>query len=168
MELKLAGIVTIEEANKFLNSYIKEFNDMFSLPINHTKSVFEKQPSSKRIDQILAVLSTRKIDTGHCIRYKNKFYIPITRSGTKTYVKKGMTAMVIESFSGNFYVNILDQFFALEEIPERETQSKNFDTTTIEAKPKNTYIPPMSHPWKHASYLAYVEKQKHRNSGAFA
>lgn len=165
IELRLAGITDIEDANKFLKSYLKEFNAMFSLPINHTKTVFEKQPPKERIDQILAVLSTRKLDAGHCIRYKNRFFIPITRSGTKAYLKKGMSVMVIESFSGKLYANILDQLFALEEIPERETYSKNFDKQP-EIKPKKTYIPPMTHPWKHASYLAFVAKQKHRQCGA--
>lgn len=166
IELRLAGISDIEEANKFLNSYIKEFNAMFSLPVNHTKSVFEKQPSENKINQTLAVLSTRKLDAGHCIRYKNKFFIPITRSGNQAYLKKGMTVMVIESFDGNLYANILDHLFALEEIPEHEKLSKNFDMIPEEPKTKKPYIPPMSHPWKHASYLAYLAKQKHRHSGA--
>ena len=166
MELRLAGITTIEEANEFLKSYLKEFNAMFSLPINNTKTVFEKQPSKQKINQTLAVLSCRKLDSGHCIRYKNKYFIPVTRSGCKAYLKKGMNVMVIEAFDGKLYANILDHLFALEEIPERETTSKNFDTLPIKVKQKKPYIPPMSHPWKQASYLAYVAKQKHRQSGA--
>lgn len=44
IELRLNGITTIEEANIFLNSYIKEYNAKFALPLNNIKSVFEKQP----------------------------------------------------------------------------------------------------------------------------
>lgn len=164
IELRLAGISTIEEANKFLNSYIKEFNALFSLPINHTKTVFEKQPSKQKINLTLSVLSSRKLDGGNCLRYKNKYYIPITRNGSKAYLKKGMTAMVIEAFDGNLYVNILDQLFGLDEVPTRESKSKTFDV--IEPKIRNIYIPPMSHPWKHASFQNYLSKQKHRQSGA--
>ena len=166
IELRLAGITTIEEANEFLKSYLKEFNAMFALPINDTKTVFEKQPSKQKINQTLAILSNRKLDSGHCIRYKNKYFIPVAKSGMKAYMKKGMDVMVIESFNGKLYANILDHLFALEEIPEREATSKNFDTPTVDPKKKKPYIPPMSHPWKQASYLAYVEKQKHRQSGA--
>lgn len=166
IELRLAGITTIEEANEFLKSYLKEFNAMFSLPINDTKTVFEKQPSKQKINQTLAILSNRKLDSGLCIRYKNKYFIPITKSGSKAYLKKGMNVMVIEAFDGKLYANILDHLFALEEILEREATSKNFDTLPIEVKQKKPYIPPMSHPWKQASYLAYVAKQKHRQSGA--
>jgi hypothetical protein len=55
VELRLAGITTIEEANEFLKSFIPRFNQQFALPINHTKSVFEKQPNDDKINCILAV-----------------------------------------------------------------------------------------------------------------
>lgn len=162
IELRLAGVTTIEEANEFLNSYIKEFNEQFSLPLNDTKTVFEKQPPISQINKVLAVLSTRKLDNGNCIRYKNKYYIPVCRSGAKAYFKKGMDALVIESFDHHLYVNILDHMFVLEEVKIRKDHSDEFD---LETKPKQRkiYIPPLSHPWKHASYQAYLAKQKHRS-----
>ena len=161
IEMRLAGISTIEEANEFLNSYIKEFNDRFALPINSTKTVFETQPNDETINKTLAVLAERKIDTGHCIKFENKYYIPVTKNNTDVYLKKGMTALVIKSFDNKLYVNILDQLFALREIPERYEKSKNFDEVNEQCVHK-VYIPPMSHPWKHASFMAFVNKQKHR------
>lgn len=58
IELRLAGITTLDAANEFLYPYIKEFNEKFSLPIHVSKSVFEKQPSDEKINLILAVLVT--------------------------------------------------------------------------------------------------------------
>ena len=55
IELRLAGITTIDAANEFLNSYIKEFNEKFSLPLNSIKSVFVEQPENEKINLILAV-----------------------------------------------------------------------------------------------------------------
>ena len=49
VELRLAGITTREAANEFLNSYIKEFNDKFALPLHNIKSVFETQPSEEKM-----------------------------------------------------------------------------------------------------------------------
>ncbi len=48
LELRLNGITTIEQANIFLDSYIKEYNAKFALPINNIKSVFEKQPDDEK------------------------------------------------------------------------------------------------------------------------
>lgn len=42
--------------------------------------------------------------------------------------------MVIEAFNGQLYVNILNQLYAMEEVPEREEKSRNFD---VIEEPKN-------------------------------
>ncbi|MGL5917148.1 MAG: ISNCY family transposase, partial [Culicoidibacterales bacterium] len=94
-----------------------------------------------------------------------KYYIPIARSGSEAYFHKGAHALVIESFSGKLYVNISDNLFALKEIPPRQKLSPSFDTF-VQVKPKRVYIPPMSHPWKQASFNTYLYKQKHRQNGA--
>lgn len=44
IELHLSNVTSIEEANKFLNHYVKKFNKQFALPFNNVKSVFEMQP----------------------------------------------------------------------------------------------------------------------------
>lgn len=165
VELRLAGVSTIEDANLFLNSYIKEYHKQFSLPIHHTKTVFEKQPKDEKIHQILSVLSFRKLDSGHCIRYKNKYYLPKKKSGDDVYLKRGMNALVIETFNQKLYVNILDQIFALEEVVVRHDTSSNFDFTDL--KPKRTYhIPAPDHPWRQFTYSSFVSKQKQRSDGA--
>lgn len=166
IELRRAHITDIESANEFLKHYLKKFNDKFALHLNITKSVFEIQPSLEKINCTLAVLSPRKIDSGHSIRFQNKIYIPVTENGTSVYLKNKMDCMVIEAFDGNLYVNVLDQIHIMQEVPEHELNSKEFDKVIKEKKPKKKYIPPLEHPWKQASYLSYVAKQKHRNSGA--
>ena len=163
VELKYAHITTIEDANEFLKSYIKKFNDQFALQLNTTKSVYEKQPNIEEINQTLAILSPRKIDNAHCIRFKNKYYLPTSDKGAKVYFGNRTDCMVIEAFDGNLYVNIHDSLYIMEEIPEHERFSKEFDDVEPKKRTKKKYIPPMSHPWKQSSYLRYVEKQKHRN-----
>ena len=72
--LRLAGITELNEANVFLNSYIKKYNVKFALPVNNTKSVFEKQPDIETINQTLAILTERTIDSGHCIKFNKTYY----------------------------------------------------------------------------------------------
>ena len=64
VELRLANASSIDEANEFLNSYIKKFNRQFALPIDNIKSVFETQPDNEKINLTLSVLSSRTIDSG--------------------------------------------------------------------------------------------------------
>ena len=157
-ELRLANITTIEEANIFLPTFLEKYNSKFTLCIDNTKSVFEKQPSLQKINLTLAVLSRRVIDTGHSICFKNKHYRTVNSAGTPIYFGKGTKCMVIESFDKTLYATIEDSIFSLEEIPEVQLKSENFDEI-LPATPKKIYIPPMIHPFKRQSFEKFIEKQ---------
>lgn len=157
-ELRLANITTIEEANSFLPTFLKKYNSKFALCIDNTKSVFENQPSEQKINLTLAVLSRRVVDTGHSICFKKKYYRTVNSVGTPIYFGKGTKCMVIEAFDKSLYVTIEDNIFALEEIPEVQTYSENFDEVPP-TKPKKIYIPRMTHPFKRDSFEKFIEKQ---------
>ncbi|HHY16324.1 MAG TPA: ISNCY family transposase [Firmicutes bacterium] len=163
IELRLAGVTTLEQANEFLYSYIEEFNAQFALPVNHNKSVFETQPGEEKINLILAVLTKRKIDGGHSIQFNKKFYFPVGPTGTPSYFRKGVPVMVIEAFDGNLFTVIHDTVYALEEIPQHEKHSRNFDLPEPAPEPKKRYVPPMSHPWRAGSFEKHVSLQPHRH-----
>lgn len=157
-ELRLANITTIEEANRFLPAFLSKYNFKFALCIDNTKSVFEKQPSLQKINLTLAILSRRVVDTGHSICFKKKHYRPVNSVGTPIYFGKGTKCMVIESFDKKLYVTVEDSIFALEEIPEVQAYSENFDEI-LPTEPKKIYIPKMIHPWKRNAFEAFAEKQ---------
>ena len=160
-ELRLSNINTIEEANAFLPSFLDKYNSKFALCINNTKSVFEKQPSEQKINLTLAVLSRRIVDTGHSICFKKKHYRTINSIGTPIYFGKGTKALIIESFDKKLYATIENSIFALEEIPEVQTYSENFDTV-LPQQPRKIYIPKMTHPWKRTSFEKFAEKQSEK------
>ena len=167
VELRRSSIKSIEEANAFLSLYLTKFNDKFSIPINSSKNVFEKQPSDTQMNLILAKLSTRKIDTAHCIKFKQHYYIPTDNYGRRQYFTNKTECLMIESYDENLYVTIHDKVYLLEMIEDYEEHSKNFGTVSIPKESKKKYIPKMSHPWKAKSFQIFQAKQKHReNIGA--
>ncbi|WP_252198459.1 ISNCY family transposase [Clostridium sp. MCC353] len=162
IELRLAGITTIEAANEFLNLQVKEFNAKFSLPFNTIKSVFEEQPSNEKINLTLATLCERTVDTGHCLRHSNSYYKMLDKNGLQVHYRKGTKTMFIQAFDGKKYCCINDaDIYALEAIPEHEAKSKNLDLDYKEPKPKKKYIPPMNHPWRKSIFHKFVQKQEH-------
>ncbi|VMA36982.1 IS1202 transposase [Streptococcus pneumoniae] len=71
IELERNKIHTLEEANTFLLSYIQTFNEQFG---NKTKlSVFEEAPNPSERNLILARLAERVVDSGHHIRFQNRY-----------------------------------------------------------------------------------------------
>ena len=66
--------------------------------------------------------------------------------------------MVIEAFDKKLYATVEDSIFALEEIPEVQSLSENFDEI-LPTEPKKIYIPRMTHPFKRDSFEKFVAKQ---------
>jgi len=162
LELRLAGVTTLEQANEFLNSYIKEFNAQFALPFHNIKSVFEKQPDTEKINLTLAILTSRKVDNGHCIKFNNAYYKPVDSNGYPVYYRKGTSGMVLKAFNGQMFLCVEERVYALDAIPDHVLISKNFDIAPVQEKPIKRYIPPMNHPWKQASFERHMKKQAHR------
>lgn len=163
VELRLAGITDIEAANEFLDSYIDEFNAKFALPVNGIKSVFEKQPEEEKINLILAVLTQRTVDSGHCIQFQKKHYRMLDSRSQQVHYYKGTKVMVIQAYDGGLYCCVNDKdVYALEEIPVRAEKSKEFDIDDVQEEPKKQYIPPMNHPWRSKSFWRFVKMQEHR------
>ena len=161
IELRLAGITTIEEANAFLPKFLEEFNKQFALCINNTKSVFDNQVDNETINLTLSVLSQRTVDSGHSIKYHNKLYKTIDNNGNNIFYAKGTKCMVIKTLNGELYASIDNDVYALEEIPVREEKSSNFDDI-VQFKPIKRTIPNMNNPWRKKSFEAFIAKQSHR------
>lgn len=162
VELKLAGVTTIEAANEFLNSYIKEFNAKFALHTDSIKSVFETQPSIEQINLTLAVLTQRTVDSGHCIQFNKQHYRMLDSQGLQVHYLKGTKAMVIQAFDGSLYCNVNDKdIYVLEAIPEHEPKSKDLDFDYKKAVPQKRNIPDMNHPWRSKAFWKFVKAQEH-------
>lgn len=164
IELMLAGISTIEQANEFLNSYIKEFNAKFSLSIDDNKSVFENQVESEKINLILSVISSRKVDNGHCIKFNNEYYKTMDENNIPVYLYKKTEGSVIQTFDKKLFFCTNDKIYSLQIVPKHERISKDFDIKPTNQIVKKIYIPPMSHPWKKKSFDDFSKKQAHRSN----
>ena len=74
--------------------------------------------------------------------------------------------MVIESFDKQLYATVGNNIFALEQIPETQAYSVNFDEIPP-AKKKKIYIPNMIHPWKRDSFEKFTERLSKKNMSQF-
>jgi len=164
IDLRNAGVTTIEQANEFLNSYIKKFNDKFALSIDHTKSVFETQPSDEKINLTLAVLANRKIDTGHSIKFEKQYFKLIDAQGVPVYYHKGTAAIVIKAFDGKLFTSVNDLVYQLDVIPTHELKSKNFDFDIPSKILTKRNIPAMEHPWRKSAINKFLKNHiSHHN-----
>lgn len=164
-ELKLHGITTIEEANKYLlEVFVPYFNQRFAMNYKNFPSVFEASPSKEKINYTLAVLTPRKIDNGNSIKYYGKYYQPYLSNELKCFAPK-TECLVIKAFNSDLLVTIDEQVLELKELSRNERFSKEFDEV-IEFKEQKKYIPPMSHPWKLESFKKQMRKSHYQHQYA--
>lgn len=156
-ELKLNGITTIGEANKYLlEVFVPYFNERFAMDYRKFESVFEESPSKEKINYTLAVLTPRKIDNGNSIKYKSKYYQPYLNDELKCFKPK-TECLVIKAYNGDLLVSIDERVFELKELERNKRFSENFNE--IDSTPKSkAHIPDMQHPWK----IAEFRKQQRR------
>ena len=166
IELRLAGINNIEDANKFLTTYTTKYNNRFALPINYTTSVFEMVDISL-INNTLSIISNRVFDKGCSIKYKNKTYLAY-KGNKQINFCRNTKCLVIKTFDNRLLCNVDDELYQLVELEETQQYSKNFDLEQREKKKKYTgHIPPISHPWKQEAYLAYLRSNKRTEEYAY-
>ena len=116
-ELKLNGITTINDANKYLiEIFVPDFNKRFAMDYKKFESVFETSPSLDKINYTLAVLTPRKIDNGNSIKYYGKYYQPYLDQELKCFASK-TECLVIKAFNGELLVTIDEQVLDLENYP---------------------------------------------------
>ena len=68
---------------------------------------------------------------------------------------------MIQTLDKRLFVTVDEKVYLLKELPERKENSPEFDDF-VKSSPKQAYVPPMTHPWKKASFDAFISKQKHR------
>lgn len=154
VDLELAGITSIDEANRFLAKWVMTFNRKFGNKT--TQSIYEKAPTKSEINLLLARVVHRKVDSGHHIRYQNHFYLP-TNGNEDIYFTRRTKALVIEAFDGNIYTNIAEKIYTTRRLETHDIHSKEFDPIPETKKERRKYIPAQSHPWKLESFKRYLQ-----------
>jgi hypothetical protein len=159
-ELRIEGITNIDDANEYLvNKFIPNFNKRFALNYKKYPSVFEASPNANKINYTLAILSTRKIDNGNSLKFKNKYYQPYDSSNHLICFKPHTECLVIEAFDGSIMVTIDDIVYQLKELEKHKKVSANLnELLEVVPKEKKVYIPPMTHPWRATSFKKQLEK----------
>ncbi len=153
VELRLNHISSVDEANLFLTSYIKEFNQQFALPYNLSTDAFEKIDIDI-MNETLAVVSRRIADNGGCIKYNNHYYHFFDHNGNRVSPLPKTKCLVIKKLDDSLVAIIDDSHYSLE---IHQTHRKDSILERPLKKEKKIYRPPLSHPYKQQSYLNYLK-----------
>jgi transposase len=140
-EMRLAGISTLEEANRFLEGYLPRFNAQFEREPREAEDLHRPLPKGLKLEEIFCLKAVRTILDGYVICRKGKrFAIQEPRRRML-----GRPATVMLHFDGRMVIRFEGRDLAYREIPERP---KCVATAPVVRPKPPKYIPPPTHPWR--------------------
>ncbi len=156
-EMRLEGIKTKEEANRFLERYLPKYNRRFSVKAKNEVNVHGAVSKSIRLEQVLSIQTKRAVRNDHTIRHANQFYQILDKQRSKEVV-------VQERVDGKLYIT--DEGKELE-YRKVESRPKQEEVKKI-SKPRKLWKPPMSHPYKQRNFEACAPIRARKESLALA
>jgi hypothetical protein len=145
-EMRLKGIKSIEEANKFLKHYLPAYNRRFNVePIGKT-DLHRKIPKHINLDSILSIKTERTLRNDFTVAHNRKLYQVLSYTNAKKVT-------VEERTNGKIFITSKGRQLSCKEIalrPKKKEESKPY----VSLEPKRPYIPPLEHPWKRPLYEA--------------
>jgi transposase len=138
-EMRLLGIRSVEEANKFLETYLPKYNKRFRKQARSKADLHRTALHARELDRILCIKKERTVKNDFTISYDGTLY----QIEQATRAKK---VTVEERLDGSLHITYKGQdlrYRMIAEQPQRETSEERPVLAT-----RKPWTPPADHPWK--------------------
>lgn len=146
-EMRLAGINTPEDGNKFLEEiFLPKFNKIFAVVPANEGDVHRQlsEIDKKNLNRIFSVQSKRRVNNDFTIQFKNKWYQLAETQTTTVRAKERVT--VEEWLDGTVHFSLREKYLSYTVLPKRPKKVKR--PPTILTTHKLNWKPPLDHPWR--------------------
>ena len=135
-EMTLRGINTIEEANKYLDTYLSVHNKRFAVKAKEQDDLHREIPTGVNLDKILCIRTVRTLRNDFTIAHNSKLY----------QIDKGVRTKEVtveERVNGSMLITFNDVRLPFREITTRPEKQQKPAHIRRHKKP----TPSASHPW---------------------
>lgn len=154
-DLRLAGVCSKDEANRFLDSYWPEHNRRFSRPALRPDDLHRPLPKGLNLRDIFCLKGSRTINNGYMVRWKGRLLVI---SNPSIAMRRRQT-QVLEHFDGSLVIRFNGRDLDYREVQDIKPEPRPApETKTALEKRKGPNIPAPNHPWRR------WEPQLHNNS----
>lgn len=146
-ELRLAKISSLEEANKFLESYLPKYNARFAKKPFKRANLHKPIPRNLNLDEILCIKEYRTISNGYTLQWKNRIFLIKNPSITM----KRQRVCIMQDFKGKLTLKLKNKYLSYVEVTSKDLQAiaKTQKATQKLIKKARIYYPsPKNHPWR--------------------
>jgi transposase len=151
-EMTLRGINTIEEANRYLDSYLSGHNKRFAVKAKKQDDLHRNIPKGLNLDKILCIRTIRTLRNDFTIAHDGKLYQIQEPIKTKK-------VLVEERTDGKMLITYNDVRLKFTEITARpEKQQKRKKAT----RHRKGHTPSADHPWRKSNNQLFNKRQSQR------
>ncbi|MCX6353587.1 MAG: ISNCY family transposase [Candidatus Aureabacteria bacterium] len=140
-EMRLKGIKTIEEANRFLEYYLPIYNKRFSVRACKEGNLHRPIPAGLDLDGVLCEKTERALRNDFTVAHDCKLYQIVDNVRSRKVI-------VEKRLNGDLVISDKGRKLNYEEITQRPRREE----VTSPSRPRMRWLSPMDHPWKKHSY----------------
>jgi hypothetical protein len=137
-EMRLVGVSSIEEGNKFLIGYLPKYNKRFGVQAKEKADVHRVLGKKEDIDSKLCIKESRVLRNDYTVSYKTRLFQILVRTNAKKVT-------VQERISGRIVIVHGDRILDHKEITKRPAKLSEKGSKIRASKDR---VPWESHPWK--------------------
>ena len=153
-EMRLAGIDTLEAANRFLElRFIPEWEQRFTVAPRQPRNAHRPLGPEHRLEEILSVRAARQVAQDHTVSWEGNRW-GVLREEVRAGLR-GAQVEIERRVDGSHWLRFRGRYLRLRHCPEpppRATSPSGLRPPGLVAKnnkqPKPKYIPPPQHPWR--------------------
>jgi hypothetical protein len=141
-EMRLKGIQTVEEANRFLEEYWPEFNRRFAVDPKEKGDLHRPVPRGLKLADVLCIQVKRALRNDFTVAYNRRLY----------QVEDSIRAsnvMVYEGLDGSIRLKSKGRVLKVREIASRPPAERNEPVRRI---PQKRYVPPPGHAYRNFTF----------------
>jgi hypothetical protein len=137
--MRLAGVKSKEEANEFLEGYLPEYNERFSVQATKEGDLHRDAPSEEELLGRLCIKEPRRVRNDGVVQYHNGYY---QLEGVPRRVKG---VVVEEWIDGSIHIRLNGNYVRYHKIPpELIAKPQRRKEKKTQRRPK----PSKDHPWR--------------------
>ena len=147
VDMRVAGIHDIQEANRFLREYINRHNGHFAVEAADSESAFLPGPPPEEMRLILCVRENRKTTGDSSIAWGGRKYVIEEQDGKQKLFRRGTSISVLTLMDGSIAAQYEGEIFLLKEVI-KDSKTERTEITKSEQSAKKSCKPAPDHPWR--------------------
>ncbi len=144
-ELRLAGVRSRDEANRFLESYWPIHNRRFARPAKRPEDLHRPLSKGRDLRDIFCIKGSRTINDGYMVRWKGR----VLAIANPSIAMKRRQTQVLERFDGTLTIRFNGRSLEYREVRDIKPGPRPLEEPKrAPEKPKKSCVPAPNHPWR--------------------